>query len=94
MWEMSILVRTCLTRSLHGTNCMDLIVDRLEKRMDELEEKYQNERLADWKNKSEPLQKWLTAKAIEAKSQKEIGNDLLTVQKQLKDTKVTCIFFF
>ena len=64
------------------------VVDRLETRLDEVEERHQQERLALWKDKSEPLQKWLTAKAIETKSLKEVGSDLLTVQKQLKETKV------
>lgn len=56
--------------------------------MEELEKKHQSDRLAEWKAKSEPLQKWLTTKAIEAKSLREIGSDILTVQKQHGETKV------
>lgn len=56
--------------------------------MEELEVIHQNERLAEWKTKCEPLHKWLTGKAIEAKSLKAVGSDLLTVQKQHGETKV------
>ena len=56
--------------------------------MEELEKKHQSERLAEWKAKCEPLQKWLPTKAIEAKSLREIGSDILTVQKQHGEMKV------
>ncbi|XP_028414134.1 dystrophin-like isoform X2 [Dendronephthya gigantea] len=60
----------------------------LETKVDELEARHQSERLTEWKTKCEPLQKWLTTKALEAKSLKEIASDIFTVQRQLGETKV------
>ena len=48
--------------------------------------------MTEWKAKCEPLQRWLTAKAIEAKSLKGIEDtetDIFTVQRQLGETKVS-----
>jgi hypothetical protein len=57
-------------------------------KVDELEERHQNEKMTEWKAKSEPLQRWLTTKAIEAKSLKEVADDIFTVQRRLGETKV------
>lgn len=54
-----------------------------------MESRHQNGKLTEWKAKCEPLQRWLTAKAIEAKSLKEIATDIFTVQRYLGETKVT-----
>lgn len=68
-----------------------LWLDRLESKEEELESRHHTEKISEWKGKYEPLQRWLTAKAIEIKSLKDVGDDVHTVQRQLGEAKVEFI---
>ena len=61
---------------------------RLEKQLDDLEEKHIAELMTRWKDKHEPFSQWLTDTESEIKALTDISDNAVVVQAQQKETQV------